>query len=59
MGSSGTSVCDFKVAVHTCDVLRCKYLITTHSQASMNTSFIVNLFNPIELWSIAMSCDGQ
>ena len=25
----------------------------------MNTSCIVNLFNPIELWSITMSCGGQ
>ena len=48
-----------KVAVHTCDVLWHKNLNTTHSQASLNTRCIVNLFNPIELWSIVMSCGGQ
>ena len=48
-----------KVAVHTCDVLWRENLAKTHSQASLNTSCIVSLFNPIELWSIAMPCDGQ
>ena len=50
---------DFKVAVHTCDVLWHKNLNTTHSQASLNTSCIVHLFYPIELWSIAIPCGGQ
>ena len=36
-----------------------KIFPTTHSQVSLNTSCIVNLFNPIELWSIAMPYDGQ
>ena len=30
-----------------------------HSQASLSTSCIVNLFNPIELCSIAMHYGGQ
>ena len=47
-----------KVAVHTCDVWR-KNLTTTQSQASLITSCIVNLFNTIELLSIAMPCGGQ
>ena len=49
----------FKVVVHTSDMVWCKNLITTQSQASLNTSCIVNLFNPIELWSIAMHCEYQ
>ena len=48
-----------KVAVHTCDVLSRKILAKTRSQASLNTSCVVSLFNPIELWSIAMLCDVQ
>ena len=47
------------VAVHTSDVLWCKNLIKTHSQASLHTSYIVNFFNPIELWLIAMHYGGQ
>ena len=35
----------FKVAKHNFDMLRVK----TQSHASLNTSCIVNLFNPIEL----------
>ena len=50
---------ELKVPVHSCDVLWRKNLAKTHSQASLNTSCIVNLFNPIELWSIAMPSDGQ
>ena len=49
---------NFKVAVHTCDVLWHKKLIKTQSYASLTTSSIVTLFNPIELWSIAMHCGG-
>ena len=48
-----------KVAVHTSDVLWNKNMIKTHSQASLSTSCIVHLFNPIELWSIAMHYGGQ
>ena len=48
-----------KVAAHTNDVLWRKILIQTQSRASLNTGCILNLFNPIELWSIAMHCGGQ
>ena len=48
----------FKVAVHTCDVLWCENLVKTQSYASLTTSCIVTLFNPIELWSIAMHYGG-
>ena len=47
-----------KVAVHTCDVLWRENLIKTQSYASLTTSCIVTLFNPIELWSIAMHYGG-
>ena len=48
----------FKVVVHTCDVLWCKKLVKTQSYTSLTTSSIISLFNPIELWSIAMHCGG-
>ena len=48
-----------EAAVHACGVLWYKNLIGVHSQASLNTACIVNLFNRIELWSIAMPCGGQ
>ena len=41
------------------DMLWRKNLIETHSQASLNTSCIANMFNLIELGSIAMLCGGQ
>ena len=44
----------FKVAVHTCDVLRLENLIKTLRHASLTTSCIVILFNPIEVWPIAI-----
>ena len=50
---------DAMYIVHTSDMLWCNNLIKTHSQTSLNTSCIVNLFYPIELWSIAMPCGGQ
>ena len=50
-GTKQKIVVVFKVAVHTCDVLWRKNLAKTHSQASLNTSCIVNLFNPIELFN--------
>ena len=49
-------ICIKVTLVTYCDA---KNLVTTHSQTSLNTSCIVSLFNPIELWSIAMPCDGQ
>ena len=48
----------FKVAVHTCDVLWRENLFKTQSYASLTTSYIVTLFNPTELWSIAMNYGG-
>ena len=48
-----------EAAVHACGMLWCKNLIRVHSQASLNTGCRVNLFNPIELWSIAMPCGGK
>ena len=44
----------FKVVVHASDMMWCKNLIKTHSQALLNTSCIVDLFNPIEL-----HCGGE
>ena len=43
-----------KVAVHTCDVLWRENLVKTQCYASLTTNCIVTLFDPIELWSIAM-----
>ena len=50
-----------KVAVHTSDVLWSKNLIKTHSQASLNTTCIVDLYilNWTVVNSIAMHCNGQ
>ena len=48
-----------KVAFHTKDVLWREILVQIQNHASLNTSCIVSLFNPIELWSIAMHCGGQ
>ena len=45
--------------VHTSDELWRKNLIKTDSQASLNNSCIINVFNPIELRSMAMHYAGQ
>ena len=50
MWTSSKKLSEFKVAVHTSDVLLHDKLIKTHSQVSFTTSCIVTLCNLIELW---------